>query len=73
MIGASRICCSRPTRTRSGWPKRGFARNQPIEELQAEATAVGANAVVSIDLDSQVIGPDGAMLMVSASGTAVRI
>jgi uncharacterized protein YbjQ (UPF0145 family) len=49
------------------------ARKQAIEELQAEAAALGGNAVVSIDLDYEVIGPSGSMLMVSASGTAVRV
>ena len=49
------------------------ARNQASEELQAEAAALGANAVVAIDLDYEVVGPSGSMLMVSASGTAVRI
>ena len=49
------------------------ARNQAIEELQSEAAARGANAVVGIDLDYEVIGDTGSMLMVSASGTAVRI
>jgi uncharacterized protein YbjQ (UPF0145 family) len=41
--------------------------------LQAETAAVGANAVVAIDLDYEVAGADGSMLMVSASGTAVRV
>lgn len=49
------------------------ARNQAIQELQAEAAAMGGNAVVGIDLDYEVIGPNGSMLMVSASGTAVRV
>ncbi len=49
------------------------ARKQAIEELQAEAAAMGGNAVVGIDLDYEVIGPNGSMLMVSASGTAVRV
>ena len=49
------------------------ARNQAIEELQAECAARGGNAVVGIDLDYEVIGDTGSMLMVSASGTAVRI
>ncbi|KPF63108.1 heavy metal-binding domain-containing protein [Porphyrobacter sp. AAP60] len=48
------------------------ARKQAIEELQAEAAALGGNAVVGIDLDYEVIGPNGSMLMVSASGTAVK-
>jgi len=49
------------------------ARRQAIEELQAEAAAMGGNAVVGIDLDYEVIGPNGSMLMVSASGTAVKV
>lgn len=49
------------------------ARKQAIEELQAEAAALGGNAVVAIDLDYEVIGDTGSMLMVSASGTAVRV
>lgn len=49
------------------------ARKQAIEEVQAEAAALGGNAVVGIDLDYEVIGANGSMLMVSASGTAVKI
>ncbi len=49
------------------------ARNQAIEELQAECASRGGNAVVGIDLDYEVIGDSGSMLMVSASGTAVKI
>ena len=49
------------------------ARRQAIEELQAEAASIGGNAVVGIDLDYEVIGANGSMLMVSASGTAVRV
>jgi uncharacterized protein YbjQ (UPF0145 family) len=49
------------------------ARNQAIEEVQAEAASLGCNAVVGIDLDYEVIGETGSMLMVSASGTAVKV
>ena len=49
------------------------ARDEAIEELQAEAASRGANAVVGIDLDYEVIGDTGSMLMVSASGTAVKV
>ena len=49
------------------------AREQAIQELQAECAALGGNAVVGVDLDYEVIGDTGSMLMVSASGTAVRI
>jgi len=43
-----------------------------IEEMQKEAQSMGANAVVSVDLDYETIGK-GTMLMVSASGTAVTV
>jgi len=49
------------------------ARQQAIEELQAACGERGGNAVVGVDLDYEVIGDTGSMLMVSASGTAVRI
>lgn len=49
------------------------ARENAIAELEAEAARLGANAVVGVDLDYEVIGDTGSMLMVSASGTAVRV
>ncbi len=49
------------------------ARNTAMAELQQRAMAVGANAVVGIDLEYEVIGGSGSMLMVSASGTAVVV
>jgi uncharacterized protein YbjQ (UPF0145 family) len=49
------------------------ARQQALEELSAEAQKLGANAVVGIDLDYEVLGQGGSMLMVSASGTAVTV
>jgi uncharacterized protein YbjQ (UPF0145 family) len=51
----------------------GEARRVALEELQAEAQRVGANAVVGIDLDYEVVGQNGSMLMVSVSGTAVVV
>ena len=43
-----------------------------LEEMKQEATRLGANAVVAVDLDYETIGSGGGnMLMVSASGTAV--
>jgi uncharacterized protein YbjQ (UPF0145 family) len=51
----------------------GEARRVALEELQAEALRVGGNAVVGIDLDYEVVGQNGSMLMVSASGTAVVV
>ena len=49
------------------------ARHDAIDEMQEEARKLGANAVIGVDLDYEVIGDTGSMLMVSASGTAVRI
>lgn len=49
------------------------ARNQALAELQAEAADLGADAVVAVDLDYEVLGKAGSMLMVSASGTAVKL
>ncbi len=48
------------------------AREIAMEELAAEATARGADAVVGIDLDYETVG-QGSMLMVTVSGTAVRL
>jgi len=49
------------------------AREIALEELQQRAQELGANAVVGIDLDYEVVGQGGSMLMVSASGTAVIV
>jgi uncharacterized protein YbjQ (UPF0145 family) len=49
------------------------AREMAIAEIQANAQALGANAVVGIDLDYEVLGANNGMLMVSASGTAVVV
>ena len=49
------------------------ARKQALDELADEARRLGANAVVGIDLDYEVLGQGGSMLMVSASGTAVTV
>ena len=47
------------------------AKEIAVGEMQAQAAAMGANAVIGIDLDYETIGQGGSMLMVSASGTAV--
>ena len=49
------------------------AQQIALEELEARATAMGANAVIGVDLDYETVGQNGSMLMVSASGTAVRL
>lgn len=48
------------------------ARQTAVAELTAEAKALGADAVIGVDLDYEVLGQGGSMLMVSASGTAVK-
>ena len=49
------------------------ARRQAYDELAYEADRMGADAVVGVDLDYEVVGANGAMLMVSISGTAVKL
>ncbi len=49
------------------------ARETAMYELEQQANELGANAVVGIDLDYEVLGTAGGMLMVSASGTAVVV
>ena len=49
------------------------ARNQAMDELANRAIELGADAVVGIDVDYEVLGPDNGMLMVTASGTAVKL
>ena len=51
----------------------GKARRIALEEMEQEAARLGADAVVGVDLDYEVIGQNGSMLMVSASGTAVLL
>ena len=47
------------------------AQEIAITELESRAQSLGANAVVGVDLDYEVLGANNGMLMVSASGTAV--
>ena len=49
------------------------ARETALKELEDRARDAGANAVVGVDLDYEVIGKEGSMMMVSASGTAVTV
>lgn len=49
------------------------ARVIALGELKQNAQALGANAVVGVDLDYEVLGQNNGMLMVSASGTAVVV
>lgn len=49
------------------------ARSIALEELGAAAEQLGANAVIGVDIDYETVGQGGSMLMVTASGTAVRL
>ena len=49
------------------------ARAQALKELEERARQLNADAVVGIDIDYEVLGQSGSMLMVSASGTAVKL
>ncbi|WP_023625464.1 heavy metal-binding domain-containing protein [Clostridium tyrobutyricum] len=46
------------------------SREEALKELENRASAVGANAVIGVDIDYEVLGQGGNMLMVTASGTA---
>lgn len=49
------------------------AKETALREMSEEAERLGANAVVGIDLDYETVGANGSMLMVTCSGTAVRL
>lgn len=49
------------------------ARDKAIEEMCKRADRMGANAIIGVDIDYEVLGKENGMLMVSVSGTAVRI
>ena len=49
------------------------ARNEALQEMKQRAASLGANAVIGVDIDYEVLGADNGMLMVTASGTAVTV
>ena len=49
------------------------AREIALKDMEESARELGANAIVGIDLDYEVIGSGGSMMMVSVSGTAVKV
>ena len=49
------------------------ARSAAMNELSERAKRMGADAVVGIDIDYEVLGANNGMLMVTASGTAVKL
>ncbi len=60
---------------RSGTYESKFAeaRETALRELEEEARRKGADAVVGIDIDYEVLGTSNGMLMVTATGTAVKL
>ncbi len=48
------------------------AKETALNEMTQEARKLGANAIVGVDLDYETLGKSGGMLMVTASGTAVK-
>lgn len=49
------------------------ARSIAMNEMQSRALVMGADAVIGVDLDYEVLGQGGSMLMVNVSGTAVKL
>lgn len=49
------------------------AKDTALKEMEEHARAIGANAIVGIDLDYEALGANSSMLMVTANGTAVVI
>ena len=49
------------------------AKDSAMAEMVDRARELGADAIVGIDLDYETVGPNGGMLMVTASGTAVQL
>ncbi|CAM1357854.1 conserved hypothetical protein [Tenacibaculum litoreum] len=49
------------------------AKEIALKEMTERAQRIGANAVVGIDLDYETVGANGGMLMVTASGTAIKL
>lgn len=48
------------------------AKETALQEMSEQASRLGANAIIGIDLDYETVGASGSMLMVTAAGTAVR-
>mgnify|MGYP001276100528 FL=1 len=49
------------------------AKESSLKEMEEMAIALGADAIVGVDLDYETMGPSGGMLMVTSSGTAVKL
>ncbi len=51
----------------------GKARAIAFEEMEEQARGLGADGIIGIDIDYEVVGQQGGMMMVSVSGTAVKL
>jgi uncharacterized protein YbjQ (UPF0145 family) len=49
------------------------ARQEALKEMSNRAQSLGADAVIGVDIDYEVLGKAGSMLMVTSSGTAVKL
>ncbi len=49
------------------------ARTQALQEMEQRARQLGADAVIGVKMDYEVLGTDNGMLMVTCSGTAVKL
>ena len=49
------------------------ARDIAFEEMESEARQLGAHGIIGIDIDYEVIGKEGGMMLVSVSGTAITL
>lgn len=49
------------------------AKDSAMKELEERARKMGADAIIGVDLDYETVGKNGGMLMVTASGTAVKL
>ena len=49
------------------------AKDLALQEMEQIARSKGADAILAVDLDYETVGANGGMLMVTASGTAVKL
>ena len=66
-------CCDRAQSGENGCCEDNLDRTAYMQEMMQRAQALGANAIVGIDIDYETVEANGSMLMVATSGTAVVI
>ena len=49
------------------------AKENALKEMTDNAVKMSADAIIGIDLDYETVGSKGGMLMVAASGTAIKL